>query len=196
MNDERGLDESYDPHARVASERGWSYEPSPREFKPPLYPGAGPWGYVDRLFRGVWDGMDFLQFDYRYVYSAQTGVGEALYSCATTSIPADCPPTRIERETKGDRLARHFGVHDVETGSREFDQIFLVKSDDPAFAHLLLGEAMQTWLLYFEPMDYWFQLGGAWIMVYRPPVDPEHMESLLTVLKGFRDRIPPAVFAR
>jgi hypothetical protein len=173
------------------------------------YSASDPFGLVGLPFRllsrgdgrgtenvlwGSWQDLDLKEFDYWYYDETTDGEGHRsrsyhYFSCATIEVPATCAHLTIEREGFFTRLADHFGFHDIDFESEDFNRAFQVKCKDRKFANDVIDARMMQWLL--SAGERWgFELNGPYVMCYTKRLKPLELTPLLGSLRSFRDHIP------
>ena len=147
------------------------------------------YGDVDNVLFGTWHGFEVRVFDYEYMISENNW---RRLSGAAIAIPGGWPTLAVRPETlvtaAGDQLA----LPGIEFESEMFNRAFDVRSDDPEFASALIDARMMEWLLDHAPRP-GFEISGGWILGYRDQVQPWQVDSVLSMLESFVDRIPRAV---
>jgi len=147
------------------------------------------YGEVDNVLFGTWHGYEVRVFDYEYMISENNW---RRLTGAVISTSGGWPTLAVRPETlvtaTGDQLA----LPGIEFESEVFNRAFDVRSDDPAFASALIDARMMEWLLDHSPRP-GFEISGRWILGYRDQVQPWQVDSVLSMLESFVDRIPRAV---
>jgi hypothetical protein len=147
------------------------------------------YGEIDNVLFGTWHGFEVWVFDYEYMISKNNW---RRLSGAVIAIAGGWPTLAVRPETlvtaTGDQLA----LPGIEFESEMFNRAFDVRSDDAAFASALIDARMMEWLLDHAPRP-GFEISGRWILGYRDQVQPWQVDSVLSMLESFVDRIPRAV---
>ncbi len=147
------------------------------------------YGEVDNVLFGTWHGYEVRVFDYEYMISENNW---RRLTGAVIATSGGWPTLAVRPETlvtaTGDQLA----LPGIEFESEMFNRAFDVRSDDPAFASALIDARMMEWLLDHAPRP-GFEISGGWILGYRDQVQPWQVDSVLSMLESFVDRIPRAV---
>jgi len=192
--------------ARVAAERGWTYEQRARG-RATEYCGVGPmpgsgsnlsaWHYVTGEFRG----RSFTCFEYRYSnpLSGSSGVGESkkltIESIFLVSAPSSGPFLQIGQPSKLDAvLGRRPRML---LGVPEFDENFRIVTDSEDFAHGILSDPLQAFMLsdphaQKSPLRLRDDELFTW---YTGTLSPQDVEERLDYLCDVLDRIPAQVWA-
>ena len=147
------------------------------------------YGAVTNVLSGPWKGFEVRAFDYAYTVS-EDNVREC--SCAMVAIPGGWPALVIRPEDLLTSVADRLALSDIAFESERFNQAFEVSSDDRRFASAVVDARMIAWLLSLVPRP-GFEVQGRWILAYRDRVQPWEIESVLSLMAGFVERIPRAV---
>ena len=152
---------------------------------------------AENMLSGETGGIRVRLFDYWYQVVQHNANGPDTtstyrFSCAIGELDAQCPHLVLQHETFMTRLADHLGFRDIEFESEEFNKAFQVKSDDARFASALVDPRMMQWLL-DEGGAAAYEVCGALALCYTHRVKPPEYESLLGVLRRFREHVPNVV---
>lgn len=153
---------------------------------------------VENLIRGMWQGIDVLEFDYWYQVESTDSKGNRTtstyrFSCAATQVDAALSPLTLGRENLLTRLADSIGLADIEFELEDFNRTFTVKCSDRKFANDFVDARMMSWLLGTE-RAFSFETCGRWLLVYSKRRRPTELISLLGTLRQFREAVPRVVY--
>lgn len=147
------------------------------------------YGEVGNVLFGSWHGFEVKVFDYEYMISENNW---RRLSGAVIAIPGEWPTLAVRPETLVSAVGDQLALPGIEFESEMFNRAFDVRSDDRSFASALIDEKMMEWLLDHAPRP-GFEISGRWILGYRDQVQPWQVDSVLSMLESFVDRIPRAV---
>jgi hypothetical protein len=147
------------------------------------------YGEVDNVLSGTWHGYEVRVFDYEYMISKNNW---RRLSAAMIATSGGWPTLAVRPETLVTATGDQVALPGIEFESEMFNRAFDVRSDDPAFASALIDARMMEWLLDHAPRP-GFEISGRWILGYRDQVQPWQVDSVLSMLESFVDRIPRAV---
>ena len=119
--------------------------------------------------------LPVLKFSYRALPVVVTCVPKSKYRQAKTeaSITLLKPASAnliIAKESVATRLGKALGASDVQLGSDEFDQEFLIKTQDELFARNMLTFTLQQKLLEMKQEKPRISIEGTWLAVQVPRV--------------------------
>jgi hypothetical protein len=188
--------------ARLASQVGLTYaaeDPFGLVGLPFTLFGRGEGRGTENVLWGTWQDLDLKCFDYWYYEESTDSEGHRSrnyyrFSCAVTTLEADCHPLTISRENIFTRLADHMGFRDIEFELEEFNRAFQVKCKDRKFANDLVDARMIQWLLQAGE-DWSFEVAGPYVLCFSKRRRPEEMIPLLGTLQAFRGKVPGVVYS-
>ena len=186
---------------RVASERGWTFEPADAGMisaLPLLVLSSSVRRHVENVMRGAVGPHDVTVFDLADPRQAAWGeppqAGARSLSCAVLRLPVTFPLLVIEPADW--TLFSHtpdlepVGFESIEFG-REF-QVWTASRED---AYALVDQRMMAWLL-AEADDVRFEVNESLATCATWRVPPERLPELAEILVAFVERIPRAAFRR
>lgn len=116
------------------------------------------------------------------------------YSCAMVRIPEGWPSLLVRRKGPLDVARDAAGLRGQEFELETFNRLFEIRADDRRLASAVVDQRMMGWLLESDPV-LGFQLQLGWLLVWMPRLPPQELERVLTMVEGFRERIPRAVWS-
>jgi hypothetical protein len=116
------------------------------------------------------------------------------YSCAIVRIPEGWPSLLVRRKGRLDVARSAAGLGGQEFELEDFNRVFEVRADERRLASAVVDQRMMGWLLESDPV-LGFQLQHGWLLSWMPRLPPEELERVLTMIEGFHDRIPRAVWS-
>jgi hypothetical protein len=116
------------------------------------------------------------------------------YSCSIVRIPEGWPSLLVRRKGRVDVARSAAGLGGQEFELEDFNRVFEVRSDDRRLASAVVDQRMMGWLLESDPA-LGFQLQHGWLLAWMPRLPPEELERVLTMVEGFHERIPRAVWS-
>lgn len=154
---------------------------------------------VENVCWGTTGGLEVRLFDYWYYEESRDRQGQKhrnyrYFSCALIRIPGIYGPRlTIEPEGVFSRLADAVGLRDLQFESEDFNRRFQVKvAGEERFAYAVVDAGMIEWLL-SAATRYRFETLGDLILVSTGQGPASALWDLLSVARGFRDRVPPVV---
>ena len=161
--------------------------------------GRGEGRGTENVLWGAWQDLDLKCFDYWYYEESTDSNGHRSrtyyrFSCAVTTLEADCHPLTISRENVFTRLADRMGFRDIEFELEEFNRAFQVKCKDRKFANDLVDARMIEWLMQ-SGEDWSFEVAGPYVLCFSKRRRPEEMIPLLGTLQAFRGKVPGVVYS-
>ena len=92
-------------------------------------------------------------------------------------------------------VARHAaGLGGQEFELENFNRLFEVRTDDRRLASAVVDQRMMGWLLESDPV-LGFQVQDDWLLAWMPRLPAQELERVLTMVEGFHERIPRAVWS-
>lgn len=154
---------------------------------------------VENVCWGTTGGLEVRLFDYWYYERSRDDRGHEhrvhrYFSCVLIRIPGIYGPRlTIAPERALSRLADAVGFRDLQFESEDFNRAFQVEvTGDERFAYALLDAGMIEWLP-TAARGHRFETLGDLVLVSRSQVGAAGLWDLLSVARGFRDRVPPVV---
>lgn len=145
---------------------------------------------VENVVWGVRDGREVRAFEYWRPAEDDW----IRYSCAMVRIPEGWPSLLVRRHGPLDVARDVAGLRGQEFELETFNRRFEVRSDDRRLASAVVDQRMIGWLLESDPA-LGFQLQDGWLLAWMPRLPPQELERVLTMVEGFRERIPRAVWS-
>src|SRR5205823_7867799 len=113
---------------------------------------AGDGRGCENVLSGTWQGMPAREADYWYYTESTDSNGHTSrtyhrFSIVLADLACAIPNVTIRKESLLTKMADHFGFHDIEFESEDFNRRFRVGSDDHEFAYQLIDDRMMAWLL-------------------------------------------------
>lgn len=142
----------------------------------------------------VWDrrqGLDVRVFDFWYQDpgdDAPVGHRRRL-TCAVVPLAFSCSGLRVSARDLLDDTKHALGWPEVRLDLEEFDNRFLVETEDPRFATAFLDQRMMEALLRL-PDDVIAEVGEGTLLLWAPELPPEQVLRLLYAAIAIRRRIP------
>lgn len=154
---------------------------------------------VEHVCWGTTGGVEARLFDFWYYEQTRDQRGHThryyrYFSCAMIRIPGIYGPRlTVEPEGVFSRLADAVGFRDLQFESEDFNRAFQVEvAGEDRFAYAVLDAAMIEWLL-TAARQHRFETLGDLVLVSTSPRSAAGMWDLLSVARGFRDRVPAVV---
>jgi len=116
------------------------------------------------------------------------------YSCAMVRIPEGWPSLLVRRQGPLDVALNAAGLGGQEFELETFNRLFEVRSNDRRLASAVVDQRMMGWLLESDPA-LGFQLQDGWLLAWMPRLPPRELERVLSLVEGFHERIPRAVWS-
>lgn len=96
--------------------------------------------YAQHVFRGLYDGLPVMFFEYHYETSTRNSKGgrtvhHYYLSVFLTKVPGPVPELTIRPEGLLSKVAQAFGYDDIDFESAEFSRKYCVRSRDKRFAY-------------------------------------------------------------
>jgi hypothetical protein len=140
--------------------------------------------------------LPVLKFSYHSLPFVVTSLPATKYRQAKTEVTITLPKPvaadlKITRESLSTRVQKALGVTDVQLGIEEFDNQYLIKTDNESFARNLLNLTLQQHLLEMKQEKPRINLGGTRLVIQVPRVikTEEHYDHLFDLAYTFSDRI-------
>lgn len=186
---------------RVASGRGWSFEPADVaaiSALPLLVMSASVRRHVENVMRGPVGSRDVTVFDLADPRQAAWGeppqAGARSLSCAVLRLPGNFPHLVIEPADwtflSHTPDLQAVGFESIEFG-REF-QVWTASRDD---AYAIVDQRVMGWLL-AETDDVRFEVNEGFVACATWRLPPERLPELAELLVTFVEKIPRAAFRR
>jgi hypothetical protein len=186
---------------RVASERGWSFEPASAAVVsalPLLVLSASVRRHVENVMRGAVGPHDVTVFDLADPRQAAWGkpqqAGAKSLSCAVLRLPTTFPHLVIE-PADWTLLSHTPGLAPVGFELIEFGREFQVWTASREGAYAIVDQRMMAWLL-AETDDVRFEVNETYVAAATWRVPPEHLPRLAETLVTFVEKIPRAARRR
>jgi hypothetical protein len=150
--------------------------------------------YATDLTEGVWEGFEFLGFDYHYQTVVLTPDGRRrvdLHHFSAVVMVSDVPlkPLSICPEDFAPNAPALDGYAEIAVEHAEFAREFSVRGPDSFWAHEVLQPEMLEFLL--NSPRYVVEFGKKHIIAYRPSFFEEmHFEASANLLSGILERLP------
>lgn len=134
-----------------AAERGWYYAERD-EVVLERYAGGDPFGRGhSRKTRHVMEGQHrdrhLVAFEYRYTEGSGDDARTVKHMVLSLTTPGSRPTLEVSREGLGRKLLGLVGVHDLQLESEQFNETFLIRTEDDKFAYDVLHPRMMEWML-------------------------------------------------
>ncbi|MDN5725105.1 MAG: hypothetical protein L0G99_04115 [Propionibacteriales bacterium] len=156
-------------------------------------------GTAQDLISGEHRGRRFLAFTHTYTTSSYNGTTTTtqthVHAVHTLTLPERVPMLSVGAEgIFGGKVAEAFGFARVDVGDSDFDEMFKVKSEDPAFARAVLGAKLVEHLKSTGPWE-WRFADDTMISIDKGKLEPEtitaHLDRMIEVLDRVDERIWP-----
>ncbi|MBW3561569.1 MAG: hypothetical protein KY437_03650 [Actinobacteria bacterium] len=154
---------------------------------------------VDNVCWGTTGGFEVRLFDYWYYEQTRDDRGHThrtyrYHSCTLFRIPGIYGPRlTVEPEGVFSRLKDAIGFRDLQFESEDFNRAFqITAAGDERFAYAVLDAGMMDWLLN-AGRQHRIETMGNVVLVSTSRVPAAGLWSLLSVARGFRDRVPDVV---
>jgi hypothetical protein len=140
--------------------------------------------------------LPVLKFSYHSLPFIVTSLPATKYRQAKTEVTVTLTKLttaflKITRESLSTRVQKALGATDVQLGIEEFDNQYLIKTDDEFFARTLLNFKLQQHLLEMAPEKPRLKLEGTRLVIHIPKVikTEEQYDHLFDLAYAFTDRI-------
>lgn len=160
---------------------------------------AGDGRKVENVVYGEVADFDVRIFDYCYFEETRDAEGHRRrayrrFTCALARIPdVRCPRIEVSPETLATRAASFVGGRDLQFESDAFNRAFHVRAQVPRSAYALLDGRLMEWLL-ASGRRHRFEIVHDLLLVAGDRTDDvAELWELLSVLRGFRERVPSVV---
>ncbi len=150
--------------------------------------------YAQHIFRGVYDGLPVMFFEYHYETSTTTSKGGRSvhhhYLCVyLTEVPGPVPELTIRPEGVFSKVAQAFGYDDIDFESAEFSREFCVRSRDKRFAYDVCHPAAIEFLLKYPYVAFEIE-GNEMALVREYELRKLEVQANLVLLTRFRHLWP------
>lgn len=177
----------------LAAQYGFEIDPNEKGPPPQRFDIFGT-GSSRTVSNQIWrPGTPDSVFD--YTYTTESGDDKTIHrrTCALIALPFAAPHTKIATENFFTLLGRRLGIHDIETESVRFNEIYRINGDDERFAIALLDHEAINWLLDHMPNGpgaITFEFWGSWMVCIteRMPIDTQF--GFLDWARGVPSRFP------
>ncbi|MBN8712170.1 MAG: hypothetical protein J0I10_22585 [Verrucomicrobia bacterium] len=179
----------------LADEMGLTYAPGRNYSLPERYfflnqLDKGDNRYVQHVFRGTYDGLPVMFFEYHYETSSTTSKGgrtvhHYYLSVFLTKVPGPAPELTIRPEGFFSKVAQALGYDDIDFESAEFSRKYCVRSKDKKFAYDICHPAAIEFLLSHPYADIEIE-GNEMAIVQESGLDKLEIPANLILLTRFR----------
>jgi len=157
--------------------------------------GVGHGRRVSQLMVGPFQGRAAMSFAYRY--STGSGKNESTYTfhVVAMALPAYLPNLQLTPENLGDRIAKTFGLQDIEFESDDFNRAWRVQAGVVKFAHDVLHPRTMERLLRPDAARLSLRIEGTDMLCWTAGgASCDVIAARLQVLKAVIDAIPRYVW--
>jgi len=150
--------------------------------------------YAFNRMSGVWQGHEFLGFDYHYETHSTDAKGHRRthhhhFSAVVLSSPVPLKTLFLRPEGFLDKITEFLGFDDIDFESTEFSENFYVKAPDKRWAYDVLHQRTMEFLL--NSPRFSIHLDGDWGIAYRSSrFSAEEFGAAAEVLRGIFERLP------
>jgi len=145
--------------------------------------------YAQHIFRGAYDGLPVMFFEYHYETSSSNSEGRTVHhyylSVFLTKVPGPAPELTIRPEGFFSKVAQALGYDDIDFESAEFSRKYCVRSRDKKFAYDVCHPAAIEFLLRHPCGDIEIE-GNEMAMVQESGLDKLVIPGNLMLLTRFR----------
>ena len=163
--------------------------------------GQGQDRRARHVFRGEHRGRKILAYEYSYTTYSNDSDGRRraeTHDHVITSVylPKPKPVLELAREGFGRKLLGFVGVRDLQLESEQFNEKFLIKTDDNRFAYDILHPRMMEWMLGDErALRYGFRFERGDLMVWdHGQLQLDDVMARLDYLCDILDQVPDYVW--
>jgi len=115
--------------------------------------------YAQHVFRGLYDGLPVMAFEYHYETSTRNSKGgrtvhHHYLSVFLTKVPGPVPELTIRPEGLFSKVAQALGYDDIDFESAEFSRKYCVRSRDKRFAYDVCHPAAIEFLLRYPYVEF------------------------------------------
>lgn len=155
---------------------------------------AGENRYAQHVFRGVYDGLPVMFFEYHYETSTRNSKGgksvqHHYLGVFLTKVPGPVPELTIRPEGLFSKLAQAFGYDDIDFESAEFSRKYCVRSADKRFAYDVCHPGAIEFLLKYPYVDFEIE-GNEMALVTDYGLKKFEVQGNLVLLTRFRHLWP------
>jgi hypothetical protein len=145
---------------------------------------------VKRAWRGDYKNRPVECVHHRYVISTGQTTSTVQHRVVATPIPEAWPYLQLGEENIFTRIGSALGGEDIQVEDEQFNKRWRIRTEDEAFAVVLLVPPLQQLLRDAPRGQQWFITNGRLILLEKGDFKAEETERLLSLLMDFRERIP------
>ncbi len=145
---------------------------------------------VKMAWRGDWSGHPVECVHHRYVVSTGQTTSVVQHRLVATPVPANWPYLQLGEENIFTRIGSALGGEDIQVEDEAFNKRWRIRTEDEAFAIVLLVPELQHLLRDAPRGQQWFISNGRLVLLERGEFKPEATQRLLDLLVEFRRGIP------
>ena len=158
--------------------------------------GNGRRRQVRNVVYGEHNGWSFVAFDYQYITGGGRNSRRHDHAVYVLTLPGTLPNIQAEPEgIFGGRVARAFGLGDLELGDEELDRMWKVRSENEEFVRALFHERMRQLLLQTGGWT-WGIERDSMVSAYSGTLAPEEIGPRIDLMAAVVGQIPDEVWAR
>lgn len=156
--------------------------------------GSGRRRTARNVVYGEHNGWSFVAFDYHYTTGGGRSSRQHDYSVYVLTLSGTLPRIQAEPEGLfGGRVARAFGVGDLQLGDEELDRMWKIRSEDEAFAHALFHDRMRQLLRRTGGWTWGFE-GNTMVSAHSGTLSAAEIRPRLDLMTALIGEVPDEVW--